>query len=186
MQWIRHIPNTLTLLRIALSIFLLFFILHAPALFNLSKANANYASAFIFILAALTDFLDGTIARRYHFKTLFGEIFDPLADKILILAAFLGLLHLGRITPWVPFVILSREFFIAGLRVSVSYMGKNIAVSQLGKYKTLLQVCAIFFLLANIHIHGVMVGYFLVTLAVFATLYSGADYVFKYYQLVRN
>ncbi|WP_104628868.1 CDP-diacylglycerol--glycerol-3-phosphate 3-phosphatidyltransferase [Helicobacter bizzozeronii] len=183
---IRHIPNILTLLRIVLAIFLLFFIVHAPHFFKVSQTTLNSMATLIFLLAALTDFLDGYIARNYHLKTLFGEIFDPLADKILILAAFLGLLYWNRINPWVPFVILGREFFIAGLRVSVSNMGKHIAVSRLGKYKTFLQICAISSLLADWHIDGVVVGHYLVALAVFATLYSGMDYVIKYYQMVRD
>lgn len=184
-KWIKHVPNTLTILRIVLSVFLLFFILHAPHLFKISKSHADHMEALIFLLAALTDFLDGYIARNYHLKTLFGEIFDPLADKILILAAFLGLLYLDRINPWIPFVILGREFFIAGLRVSVSNMGKHIAVSRLGKYKTFLQICAITSLLANVHIGKVVVGNYLVAIALFVTLYSGMDYVIKYYQMVR-
>ncbi|WP_120946152.1 MULTISPECIES: CDP-diacylglycerol--glycerol-3-phosphate 3-phosphatidyltransferase [Helicobacter] len=182
---IRNIPNILTILRIFLAIFLLFFILHGEYLFKLPKSHTDYTEALIFLGAALTDFLDGYIARNYHLKTLFGEIFDPLADKILILAAFLGLLYLNRINPWIPFVILGREFFIAGLRISVSNMGKSIAVSRLGKYKTFLQIMAISSLLADLHLGSVVIGHYLVALALFATLYSGMDYVFKYYRLVR-
>ncbi|WP_104750050.1 CDP-diacylglycerol--glycerol-3-phosphate 3-phosphatidyltransferase [Helicobacter cynogastricus] len=181
----RNIPNILTILRIFLAIFLLFFILHGESVFKMSRTDINHAEALIFLSAALTDFLDGYIARNYHLKTLFGEIFDPLADKILILAAFLGLLYLSRINPWIPFVILGREFFIAGLRISVSNMGKSIAVSRLGKYKTFLQIVAIASLLDNLHLGNVVVGHYLVALALFATLYSGMDYVIKYYRLVR-
>ncbi|WP_104696133.1 CDP-diacylglycerol--glycerol-3-phosphate 3-phosphatidyltransferase [Helicobacter salomonis] len=184
-KFARNIPNILTILRIFLAIFLLFFILHGESIFKIPQSYINYTEAVIFLSAAFTDFLDGYIARNYHLKTLFGEIFDPLADKILILAAFLGLLYLDRINPWIPFVILGREFFIAGLRISVSNMGKSISVSRLGKYKTFLQIIAIASLLADLHLGGVLVGHYLVALALFATLYSGMDYVIKYYRLVR-
>ncbi|GMB93935.1 Phosphatidylglycerophosphate synthase PgsA [Helicobacter heilmannii] len=186
MKWIKQIPNTLTVLRMLLSVCLLFLILHASQWFKISPTGLNYTSACVFAFAGCTDFLDGYIARNYQLKTLFGEIFDPLADKILILAAFLGLLALGRINAWMVFVILGREFFIAGLRVSVSSHGQHIAVSQWGKYKTFLQMCAIIVLLLNLHLGGVAFGDYLMALAVFATLYSGLDYTLKYYKMVQN
>ncbi|BDQ29255.1 CDP-diacylglycerol--glycerol-3-phosphate 3-phosphatidyltransferase [Helicobacter ailurogastricus] len=186
MKWTKQIPNTLTILRILLSVCLLFLILHASQWFKISSVGLNYTSACLFALAGCTDFLDGYIARNYHLKTLFGEIFDPLADKILILAAFLGLLALGRISAWVVFVILGREFFIAGLRMSVSNHGQSIAVSQWGKYKTFLQMCAIVVLFLNVRLGGVALGDCLMAVAVFTTLYSGLDYVLKYCKMVQN
>ncbi|BCZ18760.1 Phosphatidylglycerophosphate synthase PgsA [Helicobacter sp. NHP19-012] len=186
MKWTKQIPNTLTILRILLSVCLLFLVLHASQWFKISPTGLNYSSACLFAFAGCTDFLDGYIARNYHLKTLFGEIFDPLADKILILAAFLGLLALGRINAWVVFVILGREFFIAGLRVTVSRRGQSIPVSLWGKYKTFLQMCAIVVLFLNIHLGGVVLGDYLMALAVFATLYSGLDYILKYYKMVQN
>lgn len=106
---------------------------------------------------------------------MFGEIFDPLADKLLMLAALLGLLVLGRANVWAVFLILSREFFITGLRVVAASKGVRVAASNLGKYKTGLQITAIAFLLMDYSF-----GNATLWLAVFLTLYSGYDYVKMY------
>lgn len=138
----------------------------------------NYFSCLIFCVASLTDFFDGYIAREYHFNSLFGEVFDPLADKMLILSAFVALLVLERANPWAVFLILSREFFITGLRVVVASSGKNIAASKAGKYKTGAQIAAIAFLLADFFPGGEV----LLWLATILTLYSGLDYTLNYYK----
>ncbi len=106
----------------------------------------------------------------------FGEVFDPLADKMLILSAFIALLILDRASPWAVFLILSREFFITGLRVMVAGSGASVAASRSGKYKTGAQITAIAFLLADFFPGGEI----LLWIAVALTLYSGADYTLKY------
>ncbi|AFI06212.1 CDP-diacylglycerol--glycerol-3-phosphate 3-phosphatidyltransferase [Helicobacter cetorum] len=178
MKFLKLLPNSLTILRIILALFLLFLLLNTHTYFNhLSFFEINMLSSCVFLFAAFTDLLDGYIARNYQAKSRFGEIFDPLADKMLILSAFLGLVHLGRVDAWIPFIILGREFFISGLRVLAANEKKDIPVSKLGKYKTALQVLAISSLLANLAYAHVFVA-----VAVFATIYSGLDYTIKYYK----
>ncbi|PUB95572.1 CDP-diacylglycerol--glycerol-3-phosphate 3-phosphatidyltransferase [Helicobacter pylori] len=178
MKVLKLLPNFLTILRIVLSLFLLFLLLNTRTYFGfLTPFYINMISSLVFLFAALTDLLDGYIARSYKAKSRFGEIFDPLADKILILSAFLGLVHLDRVNAWIPFVILGREFFISGLRVLAANEKKDIPVNALGKYKTVSQVVAISALLADL-----TYSYALVAIAVFLTLYSGIDYTIKYYK----
>ena len=136
----------------------------------------NYLTCLIFCVASLTDFFDGYIAREYRLHSRFGEVFDPLADKMLILSAFIALLILDRASPWAVFLILSREFFITGLRVIIAGSGASVAASASGKYKTGVQSAAIGFLLADFFPGGEI----LLWIAVALTLYSGADYTIKY------
>ncbi|WP_104760943.1 CDP-diacylglycerol--glycerol-3-phosphate 3-phosphatidyltransferase [Helicobacter cetorum] len=178
MRLLKLLPNFLTISRIFLALFLLFLLLNTHTYFSsLSPKETDTLATLVFLIAALTDLLDGYIARSYKAKSRFGEVFDPLADKMLILSAFLGLVHLGKVDAWIPFVILGREFFISGLRVLAANEKKDIPVSKLGKYKTVFQVLAIASLLANF-----TYAHILVAIAVFATLYSGLDYAIKYYK----
>ncbi|PAF41753.1 CDP-diacylglycerol--glycerol-3-phosphate 3-phosphatidyltransferase [Helicobacter sp. 11S02596-1] len=179
----KNLPNILTISRIFLSIFLLVFILYGNNILPLwvDRTWVNFFSCLIFCIASLTDFFDGYIARNYHSKSVFGEVFDPLADKMLILSAFIGLLVVGRANAWAVFIILSREFFITGLRVIVASTGKSIAANMLGKYKTGIQILAIAFLLADFFPGGEI----LLWVATFVTLYSGGDYAFKYYKSMK-
>ncbi|MDO7252901.1 CDP-diacylglycerol--glycerol-3-phosphate 3-phosphatidyltransferase [Helicobacter cappadocius] len=179
----KNLPNILTISRIFLSIFLLIFILYGDALLPTwaDKSWINYFSCLIFCLASLTDFFDGYIARNYNSKSTFGEVFDPLADKMLILSAFVGLLVAHRANAWAVYIILSREFFITGLRVIVASSGKKVAANMLGKYKTGFQILAIAFLLADFFPGGEI----LLWIATFATLYSGGDYAIRYYKSMK-
>ena len=173
----KNAPNLLSFSRIFLSFVLLAFVLYRDSLFpNIDPSYRDYFTCLIFIIASITDFFDGFIAREYHITTTFGEVFDPLADKMLMLSAFLGLLILSRADVWAVFLILSREFFITGLRVVAVSKGKNIAASSLGKTKTTLQISAIGFLLMN----EIWFGTILLWLAVAGTLYSGYDYLRAY------
>ena len=176
-------PNILSISRIILAILLLFVVLHSELIFPayMDFSWVNYFACLIFCIASLTDFFDGYIARNYNLKSIFGEVFDPLADKMLILSAFIGLLLIERANPWAVFIILSREFFITGLRVVVASSGQSIAASNLGKYKTGAQIAAIAFLLADFFPGGT----FLLWLATFITFYSGIDYSIKYYKSMK-
>lgn len=180
---LKNLPNLLTIFRMVLSILLLVFILHGNVILPswVDKSWINYFSCLIFCVASLTDFFDGYIARTYNLKSTFGEVFDPLADKMLILAAFVGLLVAGRANAWAVYIILSREFFITGLRVIVAGSGKKVAANMLGKYKTGFQILAIAFLLADFFPGGE----FLLWIATFATLYSGYDYAMRYYKSMK-
>lgn len=182
MHIIKYLPNILTIFRIILTILMLIIIIHGNMIIPIWVDNSwiNYFACLIFCIASLTDFYDGYIARQYNVKTKFGEVFDPLADKMLILGGFIGLLILDRANPWAIFLILSREFFITGLRVIAASNGKNIAASNLGKYKTGFQIAAISFLLANLFPGGTL----LLWCAVIVTIYSGFDYTKKYYRSI--
>ncbi len=135
----------------------------------------NYFAGLIFVLASVTDFFDGYIARNWNQMTKLGGILDPLADKMLVLAGFIGLIALDRANAFAVFLILSREFFITGLRVVAVAEGKNVASTMAGKVKTVVQMIAIGFLIMQWPF-----GSELLWIAVFFTLYSGYEYIRDY------
>lgn len=173
----KNIPNILTLSRIVFSVIVLLLLLHGEDFQIIGFMNWALC---IFILASITDFFDGYLARRYGVTSNFGEVFDPLADKMLILSGFIGLMTLGLANPWLVFIILAREFFVTGLRVIIAGNGKDIRAGVLGKIKTVLQIIAISFLLLESNC-----GFILLWVATLVTLYSGIDYAWKYYQEIR-
>lgn len=142
---------------------------------GLHSSWLDYFAALIFVIASATDFFDGYIARNWDQKTQLGAILDPLADKMLTLAAFLGLMMIDRASPWAIFLILTREFFITGLRVAAMGEGKDIAASMAGKVKTVLQMIAIGFLMMNWPYAELLLW-----VAVALTLYSGYEYIIGY------
>lgn len=172
-------PNTLAFLRILISpvIFWLLLNRNEPP-FGFHPTWVDYFAGVLFVLAGLTDFFDGFIARTWDEKTKLGSILDPLADKMLTLAAFLGLMTQGVANPWAIFLILTREFFITGLRVVAVSDGKEISASFAGKVKTTVQLIAIGFLI--MHWSG---GALLLWAAVAITLYSGYEYTKEYFKL---
>ena len=174
-----NIPNILAFIRLLLAPVMFFFLVNQDAsIFNGIHASwLNYIAAFIFVLASATDFFDGYIARTFDQVTVLGSILDPLADKMLTLAGFLGLMMLGSASPWAIFLIITRELFITGLRVSAVSQGLNISASWMGKVKTVVQMVAIGFLLMKWP--G---GEFLLWLAVVLTLYSGYEYVRDFFK----
>lgn len=162
-----NVPNVLTVLRIlAVPVLVVALLGETP--------NGDVIAAAVFALAALTDGLDGYIARRRQSVTTFGKLMDPLADKLLIVAALVSLVSLGRLAAWVAMVIIAREVAVTGLRGVAAERGVVIAASWLGKLKTILQVAAVFALIiwepAPAWVDG------LVYLAVAVTVISGADY----------
>lgn len=171
-----NLPNTLATTRIIASPLLFFVLIYGQTLSGFHITWINYFAATIFGLASVTDFFDGHIARMWNASTKLGEILDPLADKMLMLAAFLGLMAIDRASPWAIYLILAREFFITGIRVVAAGSGKNVSASSLGKYKTALQIAAVFFLIMQWPF-----GTLLLWLAVLITLYSGYEYVKAYY-----
>jgi CDP-diacylglycerol---glycerol-3-phosphate 3-phosphatidyltransferase len=164
-----NIPNVLTLLRI----------LAAPvvvvALLG-ETPNGDALAAGVFALAALTDGLDGYIARSRDAVTTFGKLMDPVADKLLIAAALVSLVSLDRLAAWVAMVIIAREFAVTVMRVIAAERGIVIAASWMGKAKTVLQIAAVFALIAA-NPAPVWVDV-LVYAAVAVTVVSGADYFF--------
>ncbi len=164
-----NVPNVLTMLRIlAVPVVVVALLGETP--------NGDALAAGVFALAALTDGLDGYIARSRGSITTFGKLMDPLADKLLITAALVSLVSLNRLDAWVAMVIIAREFAVTGLRAVAADRGIIISASWMGKVKTVLQIAAVFALIA-FDPAPVWVD-ILVYLAVAATLISGFDYFF--------
>lgn len=176
-------PNTLAFIRLLLAPLMFLFLVNQDSVLfeGIHTSWLNYFAAFIFVAASATDFFDGYIARTFDQVTTLGKILDPLADKMLTLAGFLGLMVLGAASPWAIFLILIRELFITGLRVSAVAEGIDISASWMGKVKTVVQMIAIGFLLM-----GWPGGEPLLWAAVVLTLYSGYEYVRDYFQEVYN
>jgi len=164
-----NVPNVLTLLRIVAVPVLVVVLLGAIP-------GGDAVAAAVFALAALTDGLDGYIARSQGSVTTFGKLMDPLADKLLIVAALISLVSLDRLQAWVAMVIIARELAVTGLRSLAAERGVVIAASWMGKVKTGLQVAAVFALIV-VNPAPAWVDV-LVYLAVAATVISGVDYFF--------
>jgi len=177
-----NIPNLLAFIRLLLAPLMFLFLVNQDlALFeHIHTSWLNYFAAFIFVVASATDFFDGYIARTFNQITVLGSILDPLADKMLTLAGFLGLMMQGVASPWAVFLIITRELFITGLRVSAVAEGIDISASWMGKVKTVVQMVAIGFLL--MHWQGATL---LLWLAVLLTLYSGYEYVRDFFKKVK-
>ena len=177
-----NLPNALAFFRILLAPLMFFMLVNAPEFFaQIHISWINYFAALIFVIASVTDFFDGYIARSWDQKTKLGAILDPLADKMLILAAFLGLMMLGRASAWAVYLILVREFFITGFRVVMASDGVEVAASMAGKVKTVSQMFAVGFLLMSWP--G---GELLLWIAVALTLYSGFEYIFAYVKAMKK
>jgi len=177
-----NVPNTLAFIRLLLAPVMFFLLVNQDAeIFKgIHPSWINYTAAFIFVVASATDFFDGYIARTFNQITTMGKILDPLADKMLTLAGFLGLMMLGTASPWAVFLIITRELFITGLRVSAVAEGLEISASWMGKVKTVAQMMAIGFLLM-----GWYGGDILLWIAVALTLYSGYEYVRDFFKSVK-
>ncbi len=172
-----NLPNTLTLLRILLVPVVVVALLG-------ETPNGDAIAAGVFALAALTDGLDGWIARNRGEITTFGKLMDPLADKLLVTAALVSLVSLGRLEAWVAMVIIAREFAVTGLRAVAAERGVVIQASWLGKVKTILQIAAIIALIAA---YPAPLGVdILVYVAVAATVISGVDYFFGFRRMVES
>jgi CDP-diacylglycerol---glycerol-3-phosphate 3-phosphatidyltransferase len=162
-----NLANKLTILRIFLVPIFLFII-------AVKLKYGNYIAAGVFIIAALTDSLDGYIARSRNQITKFGKFMDPLADKLLVTAALISLVEMEKLSTWVVMIIVAREFAITGLRGIAAAEGVVIAASNWGKLKTVTQIIAIVAALLEIPYNEI-----LVSIAVIVTLISGVDYIYK-------
>jgi len=172
-----NLPNTLTLLRILLVPVVVVALLD-------QTPNGDAIAAGVFALAALTDGLDGYIARSRGAITPFGKLMDPLADKLLVTAALVALVSLQRLEAWIAMVIIAREFAVTGLRGVAAEQGVVIQASWLGKLKTILQVVAIIALIAA---YPAPLGVDLVVyLAVAVTVASGVDYFFGFRRMLSS
>jgi CDP-diacylglycerol---glycerol-3-phosphate 3-phosphatidyltransferase len=172
-------PNALAFVRVLASPVIFWILLNRnEPPFGMDSTWMDYFAGVLFVLAGLTDFFDGFIARAWNEKTKLGSIIDPLADKMLTLAAFLGLMSQGMASPWAIFLILTREFFITGLRVVAVADGKEVSASAMGKAKTAVQLVAIGFLIMHWPF-----GAALLWAAVAITIYSGYEYTKEYFKL---
>ena len=183
-----NLANKLTLLRVILiPFFIVCFYIPNLVVNTISVNNylipyANLLGLVIFLLAAITDFIDGYIARKYNMITDFGQFMDPLADKLLVTAALLILLENGLIAGWVVFIILAREFIVTGFRTIAASKGVVIAAGWLGKIKTVVQFIMISTLLLlnyPFELFNWPVDQIFVALAVVLTVASGVEYIYK-------
>lgn len=169
-----NLPNKLTILRV---IMIPFFVL--ALLYNGGENQTlRYVAAAIFIIASLTDILDGKIARKYNLVTNFGKFMDPLADKLLVCSALICLVELKELPAWMVIVIISREFIISGFRLVASDNGVVIAASYWGKFKTTFQMIAVVLLIVGIPALS-MVTTAVVWIALVLTVISLVDYIAK-------
>ena len=169
MNW----PNRITILRVAL----------IPVIVILLQFEDVACRAFAlvaFLIASLTDWLDGYIARKYQIVTNFGKFLDPVADKLLVLSTMIALSGLGHFPAWMCIVVLFRELAVDGLRLVAVEQGRVIAAGKLGKIKTTLQMLALTMVLLNINAAGVsLMEQLLMYAAVIMTLWSGVDYFIR-------
>ncbi len=170
-----NLPNKLTIMRVILIPFFVFFLL-SPYF----PVYGNYIAVAIFIVASLTDMLDGKIARKYNLVTNFGKFMDPLADKLLVCSAMICLIELDRLAAWIVIVIISREFIISGFRLVASDNGVVIAASYWGKFKTTFQMLMVIVLILDIQMPFFQIlGTVLTYVALILTVVSLIDYIVK-------
>ncbi|MEP7013913.1 MAG: CDP-diacylglycerol--glycerol-3-phosphate 3-phosphatidyltransferase [Verrucomicrobiota bacterium] len=188
MNW----ANRLTLSRLVLTIFFV-------AALNSSWPYARTTALVLFLIAGITDFVDGEIARRYGDVTNFGKLMDPLVDKIMIAAAFISLVPLKAIPAWAATTVVARDFLITGLRLMASSKGRVLPAESLGKQKTSWQVVTVIFFLALLSVSELRygseqsiwwtrswneVGSILVWITVALTVYSGLGYAWRHRELI--
>ena len=188
MNW----ANRLTLSRLALTIFFV-------AALNSSWEYGRTAALLIFLIAGVTDFIDGEIARRYGIITNFGKLMDPLVDKIMMAAAFISLVPLKVIPAWAATTVVARDFLITGLRLMASAKGQVLPAERLGKQKTSWQIITVIFFLALFSANELRyaddratwwlrardeAGPILVWIMVALTVYSGLGYAWRHREVI--
>ncbi len=188
------LPNQLTILRIILTPVFLFFFLNDDPLFK-------QISLGVFIIAALTDWYDGWLARKFNYITAWGKFWDPLADKILTSSAFLGFVFIGVIDLWMVAIILLRDFIITGLRAYADYKNFSFPTSYYAKWKTFIQMTFLYYLLivyvgsktpiianGNQEIFGILLNQTFIFIAMLfitvITFHSGVSYLYKNRRLI--
>lgn len=175
-------PNTLTLFRIAAVPIIVILMLYPNRL-------STWIAAILFSLAAITDYFDGYIARKFGLVSNLGKVMDPVADKLLVSSAFIMLTALGWVPAWMVCIIIGREIAVTGLRNIIAEKGEDVSASSLGKYKTGFQIAAIIPLLIHYPFFGLdvqAVGWFFLWGALAFTLWSGADYFIKFRKLLKS
>lgn len=174
-----NLPNKLTVFRVILIIPFVILLLGGQAgWFGPAAAYTDYIALAIFIIASLTDLADGKIARKYNLVTNFGKFMDPMADKLLVCAAMIALVEMGRIPSWIVIIIISREFLISGFRLIASDGGLVLAASYWGKFKTTFQMIMVCLMIADIP-QIRLVTDIVMWIALALTVVSLADYLMK-------
>lgn len=180
-----NLPNKLTIFRMIMIVPFVILLLGNyqqwgwfTAIFGGISEYVDYIALAIFIIASLTDLIDGKIARKYNLVTNFGKFMDPLADKLLVCAAMIALVEMGRIPSWIVIIIISREFIISGFRLIASDNGVVIAASYWGKFKTTFQMIMVCLMIANIEVIAVVTTV-IMWIALVLTVVSLIDYLWK-------
>lgn len=180
-----NLPNKLTVFRVILIVPFVLLLLGGyaqwgwlSAILGGAIAYTDYIALVIFIIASLTDLLDGKIARKYNLVTNFGKFMDPLADKLLVCSALICLIEMGRIPSWIVIIIISREFIISGFRLVASDNNVVIAASYWGKFKTTFQMIMVCLMLVNIPALE-LITQIVMWIATILTVVSLVDYVVK-------
>lgn len=177
-----NLPNAITMLRVGI-IPVLFFLLFNP------DRIWSFVMALLFIMAALTDLLDGYVARKYKIVTNIGKLLDPIVDKLIVNTAMILMIPIGRIPAWIVSIIIIRDFVVDGIRTIATSEGMIIDASKLGKRKTLCQIFAVSALMIHYPFIGAnahMVGMVILFIALWLTIHSGVDYLLKFYRHVNN
>ena len=186
-----NLPNKLTVFRVILIVPFVVLLLGGfqqwgwfTTLFSGILPYTDYIAVAIFIIASLTDLLDGKIARKYNLVTDFGKFMDPLADKLLVCSAMICLIEMGRLSAWIVIVIISREFIISGFRLVASDNGVVIAASYWGKFKTTFQMIMIILLVLDLPFKYMnIINMAVVYIALALTVISLIDYIAKNYKV---
>lgn len=182
-----NLPNKLTMLRILMiPVFCVFALMGAQW--------AQFVALGVYILACITDMLDGKIARKRNLVTDFGKFADPIADKLLVMAALVILVDTGRMPSWVCIVMLAREFIISGFRLVAAGGGKVIAAGTLGKWKTVFQMISTIALMLLVPVSGeallgnvgVIFANVLMYIAAALTIVSGAEYIIRNFDCIKD
>lgn len=172
-----NLPNKITMIRVILIPFFVFFMLTDFVPYS------NVIAVAIFIVASLTDTLDGYLARKYELVSNFGKFMDPLADKLLVCSALICLIELGQLPSWMVIIIVSREFIISGFRLIAAEQGIVIAASYWGKFKTTFQMIAVILMIVDLpvlHILTVACTW----IALVLTVVSLVDYIAKNHKVL--
>ena len=175
-----NLPNKLTVVRMIMIIPFVVFMLNTGIAGDASK----WIAVSIFIVASLTDLLDGKIARKYNLVTNFGKFMDPLADKLLVCSAMICLVEMGKLPAWIVIIIISREFIISGFRLVASDNGIVIAASYWGKFKTTFQMLMVIFLIIDLGGVFATVETILIYVSLALTIISLVDYIAKNKQVL--
>lgn len=174
-----NLPNRLTLLRVILIPVFVFFLMSKDG----NDWQYTIIAFIVFIIASLTDTLDGYLARKYQLITNFGKFMDPLADKLLVCSALICFIELNRLPAWIVLIIIAREFAISGFRLVASDVGIVIAASKWGKAKTVTQMITVMLLILNITFLSNLTRVFIVAMTVL-TIVSLIDYIIKNHAVI--